>query len=801
MAIIIKLQDIDEAIENLRYKAETTLKSKLLRALRHYYQDEDSAESLESIDTEELVKTVWETGDDAALLKTKRKNFSSLKSSVNSDLKKLYAEGKNPLGIVIGHTNVFSISDEAKDKALSGIMDVFKDKGIDTQSKISEILSALSDILSSSAIDTEVENTKEEIERLKDVLGGISGKLGLSLQDIIRRGDDKGGRRGRTEEKTEKTLEDTEKVGDITDYLKGGLSMIDQALQGLAHEIEEASIVPSKKDMVDSVRTAIEDIVSVLKESKTDAAGEAQKIIVSAEKIIAGIAEDPATGLSSVQAEKIRQVLQEIAAAAEQGKLPEDGTATPAHKAGIELLAKVSDILGKAGMTADEKISKIMALVRLIADGALADAQVAASQEEQAQFIEKIDHIAQNIEELIRKSLHKAKTPESAEDVWRSSFSDISQALQDVETGTEDKAGKILEIVESTLDRMLEAPQSGLPDEQGEKLRQMIRQMTRTSAGPVDRIGPEDVGEEGKEAPEETVMTEKEEVRESLPGAAESVEGKGDAGTAVTEPAEAAEVKTGAKPEAEHQQLLQQAMQTTLADLLTAIQDSDTDAASKAKKIMAAVSELVGDALQKESGGEGGTDQERIREMLNKITDGLEALTELEVVEDLAGEGEMETIEIVEEVAPESLQEAAGIPVGEGGEYEIVEEIVGEGEGAGVGAEAEAGAGVGGEEGVSGAEGEGGEYEIVEEIVGEGEGAGVGAEGEAGSGVGGEEGVAGAEGEGGEYEIVEEIVGEGEGAGVGAEGEAGAGVGGGEGVAGAEGEGGEYEIVEEMFGE
>ena len=88
MAIIIKLQDIDEAIENLRYKAETTLKSKLLRALRHYYQDEDSAESLESIDTEELVKTVWETGDDAALLKTKRKNFSSLKSSVNSEDRK-----------------------------------------------------------------------------------------------------------------------------------------------------------------------------------------------------------------------------------------------------------------------------------------------------------------------------------------------------------------------------------------------------------------------------------------------------------------------------------------------------------------------------------------------------------------------------------------------------------------------------------------------------------------------------------------------------------------------------------------
>lgn len=151
MPIVIKLQDIDEAIENLRYKNETTLKSRLLRAVRQYYADDDAAESLQTIDVEELVKTVWETGDDRDLLKTKRKNFSSLKSSVNSDLKKLYVEGKNPQGLVIGPENIFTISNEAKDKALAGIMDVFKEKGIDTQSKVSEILSALSDILSTAA--------------------------------------------------------------------------------------------------------------------------------------------------------------------------------------------------------------------------------------------------------------------------------------------------------------------------------------------------------------------------------------------------------------------------------------------------------------------------------------------------------------------------------------------------------------------------------------------------------------------------------------------------------------------------
>ena len=50
MPITIRLQDIDEALENLRYKSETTLKSKLIRSIRSYYRDEEAAESLPAID-------------------------------------------------------------------------------------------------------------------------------------------------------------------------------------------------------------------------------------------------------------------------------------------------------------------------------------------------------------------------------------------------------------------------------------------------------------------------------------------------------------------------------------------------------------------------------------------------------------------------------------------------------------------------------------------------------------------------------------------------------------------------------
>lgn len=183
MAAIITLKYIEEAINNLNYKSETTLKSKLVHAVRKFYRDESSIETMKSIDTEDLVRLVWDTGGDPELIKAKKKNFSSIKSSVNSDLKKLYAEGKSPLGIIIGHNNTFDISDEAKNKALSGIADIFKEKGIDDSSKIAEIIAALSDMLAGAMSSVSTDEAHKEIDRLKNLIGTLSGKLGLNVPE------------------------------------------------------------------------------------------------------------------------------------------------------------------------------------------------------------------------------------------------------------------------------------------------------------------------------------------------------------------------------------------------------------------------------------------------------------------------------------------------------------------------------------------------------------------------------------------------------------------------------------------
>ncbi len=181
MAVILKIQDIDEAITNLQYKSKETLKYKLIHILRHYYADDSSVESLQSITHDELIKSLWCIGDDPETIKGKRKNLSSIKSGLNADLKKLYHQGKNPQGVIVGPNNVFTMSDEAKDKALESVAAVFKEKGSDTIGKIASVLSAVHDILSNSGSLSNYAEGNDILDRVKGLILDVSRKIGLSL--------------------------------------------------------------------------------------------------------------------------------------------------------------------------------------------------------------------------------------------------------------------------------------------------------------------------------------------------------------------------------------------------------------------------------------------------------------------------------------------------------------------------------------------------------------------------------------------------------------------------------------------
>ncbi len=187
MASVITLKGIDQALSDLNYRNKNALKYRLVHTIRQFYESEDLVESMQDIDTDELVKVLWNIGDDPAAIKNRRKNLNSIKSSVNTDLQKLNNEGKNLEGITIGPTNIFIRSDEAKD---NNVLKAFRSRveleGTATLSQITDILNIVNEILSNpeAIADAESEEGLRKLDQSKKLIQGLSEKVGDPEEEV-----------------------------------------------------------------------------------------------------------------------------------------------------------------------------------------------------------------------------------------------------------------------------------------------------------------------------------------------------------------------------------------------------------------------------------------------------------------------------------------------------------------------------------------------------------------------------------------------------------------------------------------
>jgi len=181
VAPIITIENIDQAIAGLDYRNPESLKYRLLHAIRAFYGDADSVLSLQEIDAPHLIKHLWHVGDDAALIKSRRKNLSSAKSAVNRDLKAAYKDGKNPGGVIIGRDNAFVMSDEAKDKLLSTVGSEGSDQTGASLQQIAESLEAIEKALAKTPDPTAIADTlgKHTLGDLREIVQGLAGKIGV----------------------------------------------------------------------------------------------------------------------------------------------------------------------------------------------------------------------------------------------------------------------------------------------------------------------------------------------------------------------------------------------------------------------------------------------------------------------------------------------------------------------------------------------------------------------------------------------------------------------------------------------
>jgi len=169
--ISISLKGIDQAIDSLNYRPGS-VKQTLIYAIRAFYTSEESIKDLKAIETDTLIRSIWNIELDSKI-KTKRRNFSSLKSSVNSDLKKLSKKGLNPENIIIRDTNTFDMSEEAKNDLLSTITNSANLSAINLD-QAGKILGAVTEFLENFQGDDPDTNKEEIADQIKKILNKIT---------------------------------------------------------------------------------------------------------------------------------------------------------------------------------------------------------------------------------------------------------------------------------------------------------------------------------------------------------------------------------------------------------------------------------------------------------------------------------------------------------------------------------------------------------------------------------------------------------------------------------------------------
>ncbi|MCK5162351.1 MAG: hypothetical protein KAQ72_01470, partial [Desulfobacula sp.] len=179
--ISISLEGIDQAIANLNYRPNS-VKQKAILAIMAFYTSEESIKQLDSIDTDILIKSIWDVGDNLSKIKAKRRNFSTIKSSINADLEKLSKKGRNPENIIITDSNVFDMTQEAKNNLLSSFTDAVKTGDIDLD-QATNLLKTVTAFLENFQLEDTETDSNDIVNQIKKILNKITEDV-LSEEDL-----------------------------------------------------------------------------------------------------------------------------------------------------------------------------------------------------------------------------------------------------------------------------------------------------------------------------------------------------------------------------------------------------------------------------------------------------------------------------------------------------------------------------------------------------------------------------------------------------------------------------------------
>ncbi|MDY0222647.1 MAG: SUMF1/EgtB/PvdO family nonheme iron enzyme [Desulfobacterium sp.] len=177
----ISLAGIDTAITSLNYK-KNSAKYRVTAAIRARYIDGESLSSLTAISMDDLIPDIWATGSDIDKIQKKRRNFSSIRSSINNDLKRLSPDDQNPENITLTPDNLFDMTEEAKSSLLSSFTDAIKTEDIDLN-QVADVLKTITEFLADMETKAGDDPSLDIIEAIKNILSKVSKDFDSGEED------------------------------------------------------------------------------------------------------------------------------------------------------------------------------------------------------------------------------------------------------------------------------------------------------------------------------------------------------------------------------------------------------------------------------------------------------------------------------------------------------------------------------------------------------------------------------------------------------------------------------------------
>ncbi|MFO7784105.1 MAG: SUMF1/EgtB/PvdO family nonheme iron enzyme [Thermodesulfobacteriota bacterium] len=209
----VTLEGIDQAIEALGYRNRRSPKYRLVDAVRQAWVKSQDTDAKFFVSADDLIRILWNIPEDSRAAISRRRNLSSLRSSVNADLMALYRSGENSGGVIIGPDYMFTICDEAKDQALATLQNLARGGGPDLK-KIEEVLRGVQEVIGGreKAGIGASESESVSLEAIREAIRVLAEDLGVSQvgKDVLEEED----LEEAYEEDLEEAYEDVEVIDD-----------------------------------------------------------------------------------------------------------------------------------------------------------------------------------------------------------------------------------------------------------------------------------------------------------------------------------------------------------------------------------------------------------------------------------------------------------------------------------------------------------------------------------------------------------------------------------------------------------